>query len=360
MAILSLGYEQPVAILLHILRRIVARIIDLLILGLLGWGVLEVLPIELLGDNGWIAGLLLITLYEFLSYGRIGKGATVGKWLLRLRVVSREGDLLNPLHAMIRALTFAISLSAASIGEAAMGYLPVSWGHAAYTASIVILITAGFVTVLQLLSNAQRRSYFDLLSGSICLGKRELNLLGLPRAGIELFPTNPYQSNPERKDVFRAGEAVVSSLWWVLPLLVFLIAMVKTDPVVGSKGDLQSYMRTVANAKGLPLSGIAVYRSSDLPFRFDNDYPPATLVIRARPQVIVQESMRDPLRPLAFALWQLAVPAIPPYVAPEQINITLETGGTLGFTSLTESYQQSFTPKVVDDSTATLKPVEQP
>ncbi|MDK9699633.1 MAG: RDD family protein [bacterium] len=353
MSTISLGYEQLSRILLHLLRRIAARVIDLFVVGLLGWGALEFLPIELLGNNGWIAGLLLIGLYEYLSYGPVGRGATFGKWLLQLRVVSHEGNQLDTIHTIKRALSFAIPMSATAMGEAAMGYLPVRWGQASYTAAIVVLLTAGFISIIQILMNSQRRSYFDLLSGSICIGKRELDLLGLPRVGIELYPASTYVSDPNRKDVARAGEVLVRSTWWVLPLLVFLVAAVKIDPIVGPKGDVQSYLRMAATVERLPVTGVVVYRANDIPFRFDDEYPPGSIVVRARPYAVTKATANELLRPISFALWQLAVPAMPPNTAPQLVNVTLITGGTLGFTSTTESYQQTFTPKLVNDSTAT-------
>src|SRR5262249_53014097 len=91
-------------------RRVIAYMLDLVILALptLAGGFLFFDAAASLGEWGRLIGLVLIVGYFGYFNSRLCSGQSIGKSLLHLRVIRKDGTLLSPASAGLRALILAI------------------------------------------------------------------------------------------------------------------------------------------------------------------------------------------------------------------------------------------------------------
>jgi uncharacterized RDD family membrane protein YckC len=90
--------------------RLGALSIDLLILGVpaLLFGLALFRWVESLGRSGRLIGFIAALLYFGLLNSRIGGGQTLGKQLLGIRVMRKDGETLSPMRSVLRFLVIAI------------------------------------------------------------------------------------------------------------------------------------------------------------------------------------------------------------------------------------------------------------
>ena len=87
-------------------RRFVAFIIDVMIVGTVAV-ILSFLFRDVLlslGENLWYIGFIILGLYFTILNSRIGKGQTIGKKILKIRIVYKRGDFLTISQSFIRYL----------------------------------------------------------------------------------------------------------------------------------------------------------------------------------------------------------------------------------------------------------------
>lgn len=95
-----------------LLKRIIAHIIDGIILGIIGllWMVFLIVlkRIELLSVDAvkilYTVGYIIIGSLYFLQEGHLGKGQTIGKRALKIKVISEDGRVPSYKQAIIRNL----------------------------------------------------------------------------------------------------------------------------------------------------------------------------------------------------------------------------------------------------------------
>jgi uncharacterized RDD family membrane protein YckC len=90
-------------------RRLDAFAVDCLVLAVpamfLGLALFDLA--ESLGGAGRLIGVIAALLYFGLMNSRLGRGQTLGKRLLGLRVVDRSGGLLSPARSIVRFIVFS-------------------------------------------------------------------------------------------------------------------------------------------------------------------------------------------------------------------------------------------------------------
>lgn len=89
-------------------RRIAALIIDFIVLAMLGYLFTLVgkdFFVEL-GTHGVLVGWLISTVYFAIFNSNKGKGQSIGKRVVHLEVVNREGNKLTLVDGLIRSLLF--------------------------------------------------------------------------------------------------------------------------------------------------------------------------------------------------------------------------------------------------------------
>jgi len=332
-------------------RRIVARLIDIMVLGMVGWVALWSLPIERMGDHGWLIGFVIVVLYDSFSHSKWGGGATVGKWILGLRVVDEFGAGLPWRRSLLRSLPFALPLVARSIGLEFQTFLPSVSGAAAYQAMVSLLI--GWVAGAPLLMavTTPSRSYCDLFGKTVCLSRRMLALFGLPRLGIQLFARTVNDEKARSiPNLFTARTALVHFLWAV-PLLTFAVVGSFYQPVQFESKSLQRQLRQVVAEQKLPVRGVVVEHGES-----GTD----TILVQARLAVGFSGNFFAPkdISTVSLALWTSAIKLVPKTVPLDHVIVELRSGPDLGFTSRIEtnakSYQLQLNPQeqTTTDSTA--------
>jgi uncharacterized RDD family membrane protein YckC len=145
-------------------KRVGALIVDALVLASVGLVCGLALKPQLVALGGWgrVVGFVVAAAYFGLCGSRLTNGQTVGKRLLKIRVVDRSGAPLSPVAATLRFLPLGLPffLNKAPIDDDFLNYwvgVPVAVG----------LFGLGFCAIYLLVANGKpKRTTNDLLVGS--------------------------------------------------------------------------------------------------------------------------------------------------------------------------------------------------
>lgn len=144
-------------------RRVVAVAIDVAVVATMGrvLGMLWFDTLATLGQHGLALGAGVLLAYFGLLASRIGGGATLGKRALSLRVVDRDGRLLNPGVAVARASVVVVPWVLVQL-TVPPGVFATLHGWAAWAAVSLL----GWCVYLFLFNTPSRRSLPDLVAGT--------------------------------------------------------------------------------------------------------------------------------------------------------------------------------------------------
>lgn len=149
-------------------RRLVAFLIDAAILGLptLGVGIAYFDAAADLGEWGRLVGLGLALIYFTFFDSWWAEGRSPGKRILGLIVIGKEGALLTPTMAALRALILYTPLL--------LNGMPINNDLAPVVQGLLSLLTLGLLLCLVylFLFNRSRRSLHDLITGAIVVDAR--------------------------------------------------------------------------------------------------------------------------------------------------------------------------------------------
>ena len=145
-------------------RRILALVVDVLLLGIIGWmlGALFRDQFSSMGQWGRAVGFVIELAYFGLLNSRLGHGQTVGKRLLKIRVVDGNDQWLSLPRSMVRAIILAL-------GSALNGIDPGHWSSSLFVMvplSVLIFGSLGSTLYLYIFNRKTRQSLHDLLVGS--------------------------------------------------------------------------------------------------------------------------------------------------------------------------------------------------
>lgn len=145
-------------------RRIVACLIDTILLGLLGIALGAMLHAQFstMGPWGRLVGFVIALLYFGLTQSHLRGGQSLGMHLLGIRVVTRAGEPLSIAAALIRAAIFCVPyfLNGVDI-DAAPGQ---EWTGMAL---LVLIGTASLISAYLVVFNRKtRQSLYDLAVGA--------------------------------------------------------------------------------------------------------------------------------------------------------------------------------------------------
>lgn len=145
-------------------RRLLALAVDSTILGLFGIALGAVMFDELvrLGGYGRLLGFFVALVYSGTLNSWVGHGQTAGKWLLRVKVVGRDGSPLSLPRALARTVVFNVPffLNGAVFSTAVL--------FSAWNYLISLLVFGGMASILYLyaFNRRTRQSLHDLAVGS--------------------------------------------------------------------------------------------------------------------------------------------------------------------------------------------------
>lgn len=145
-------------------RRLLALAVDSSILGLLGIGLGALMFDELvrLGAYGRLFGFFIALIYFGTLNSWVGHGQTAGKWLMKVRVVGRDGAPLSVPRAMGRTMILEVPffLNGAAVGSA------VAFSGFDYLTSLLVFGGLGSIVYLYVFNRRTRQSLHDLAVGS--------------------------------------------------------------------------------------------------------------------------------------------------------------------------------------------------
>lgn len=151
--------------------RVLSDALDALILGVLGFAIAAAFPGPLLalGERAVLIGAGISLVYSGVLQSYIGGGRTLGKRLLRLRVVRLDGQYLSLDRSLVRWSTMGILVYGGAIACALASVMP--FLGAAALASLFgaaqLALFLGCVVLVPL--HPLKRGLHDLLTGSIVL-----------------------------------------------------------------------------------------------------------------------------------------------------------------------------------------------
>jgi uncharacterized RDD family membrane protein YckC len=154
-------------------RRIFALMIDGALLGCVGFaiGTVAFRQVVALGQEGRLIGAAITLLYFGILNGSWGGGATLGKRMLGLRVIRRDGRTIGPFPAFLRTIIFwtPYYLNGVFIKSVHIPGVPPS-PHVDMAISILLalVVFGGIVSIayLYLFNRRTRQSLHDLVAGS--------------------------------------------------------------------------------------------------------------------------------------------------------------------------------------------------
>jgi uncharacterized RDD family membrane protein YckC len=145
-------------------RRIGALTIDTIILGIIGQSLgffAEALLVEI-GVWGRLVGFTIALVYFGILNSKIGNGQTLGKRLLKIKVVDLSGELISPLKSLIRYSVLAVpfSLNGAPFPDEIM------FSFAKYILSLSVFGGLLSIIYLYIFNRITRQSLHDIFTGT--------------------------------------------------------------------------------------------------------------------------------------------------------------------------------------------------
>jgi uncharacterized RDD family membrane protein YckC len=146
-------------------RRLAAFSIDLLILGVpaLLFGLALFRWVESLGRSGRLIGFVAALLYFGLLNSRIGGGQTLGKQLLGIRVIRKDGETLSTMRSVLRFLVIAVPYFLNGLWFDVDTAAP---GPLEYLLFVVVFGGLGAIAYLFVFNRRTRQSLHDIAVGS--------------------------------------------------------------------------------------------------------------------------------------------------------------------------------------------------
>jgi uncharacterized RDD family membrane protein YckC len=174
--------EPPRKIVVGFWLRLLADIIDVLLLGGVGWAVAYPLRYQVsdLGTHALWIGLIISFLYYGLFQTRIGRGQTPGKRLLRIQVLQRDGTFLNPGKSFLRYFVVSFVFYNGLYGSL-LGVLNTKMMMVIGPLFLLVVVWAFFSCFLMIPIHPLKRGLHDLLSGSVVVYKGRFDSQALTR-----------------------------------------------------------------------------------------------------------------------------------------------------------------------------------
>ena len=149
-------------------RRLIAASVDVLILGAVGLAFTIPFADTLmeLGHKGRIIGFVASLFYYGILNSKLGGGATIGKRLLGLRVVRRDGRMISPLRAILRTVVYLLPFYTNGVDFSFL-HLPAQQMTVFLVADCAVIFGGGgAIFYLYLANRNTRQSLHDLVCGT--------------------------------------------------------------------------------------------------------------------------------------------------------------------------------------------------
>lgn len=220
--------ENKVQLISGFWRRLFAFIIDGIILGIFGLivGTLFFDYFAEIGGYGRIVGFIVALLYFGLLNSSISNGQTVGKRILKIKVIGNNAQALSPSQSIVRFLIIGLPyfLNGAIVPPDIMLnsfiYIPLS---------LIVFFMGGSIIYLYIFNRKTRQSLHDLVVGSYV---------------IRTTSTQELITSP----IWKGHLAIVS--------LIFLSVIVLTTIVIPRLSNTEFFSEILAVQKSIQKSGL--------------------------------------------------------------------------------------------------------
>lgn len=305
-------------------RRVGALVIDLMILGLLGLTLGHFFGDQFAQMESWgrLVGFGICLIYFGVMNSALLGGQTVGKRLLRIRVVGNKNYTIPLFRSMLRCIIFILPLTLNGVyfTDKEMPYFtdkvtPYIWN---YPLSFFMLGGMFAIIYLYLFNRATRQSLHDLMVGT--------------------FVVNAYSVKQQTSKVWKVHLIVVA--------IAFIAAIIPTAYFPKLISDESYTGMSAAQAALLNEPGIksaSVITSYQTIISENKEDQQATYVI-AKAWLTSNNVADDEL---AQYVANLIVQHYPEAKQTDAINITLAYGYDIGIASKWDSYTLSFDPKTL-------------
>jgi uncharacterized RDD family membrane protein YckC len=151
--------------------RVLADALDAVVLGVIGWVITLLLPgvLHRFGERAAILGAPITLVYTGVLQSHIGRGQTLAKRLLGLRVLRIDGNYLSLDRSLVRWAILGTMVYGSAVATALGGLLPFLDGPTLATAlggTQAALVLGCYLTVP---FHPLKRGLHDLLTGSIVI-----------------------------------------------------------------------------------------------------------------------------------------------------------------------------------------------
>lgn len=295
-------------------RRIGSLVIDTLLLGVLGYvlGVFLEDTFVQLGAWGRLIGFAISIAYFGIMNSAVANGQTVGKKLLRIRVVDKSNSAISLPKSVLRYSFLAVpfSLNGAQItNEVLLSYL-------IYPLSFIIFGGLLSISYLYVCNRVTRQSLHDLVVGT--------------------FVVNEQAASEELPPIWKPHLAVVAGIFVVATLVpVFTSGLVQTEPFKGLIATQQAINSNEAVKYAGVMEGSTTSTSSN---------SGTTTTTYVSTQAFLYKNNVDDTA-IAKELAQTIVNTYPDSLNKSLIQVTLTYGYDIGIASSWNSYSHSFNPK---------------
>ena len=149
-------------------RRLAAALVDALVLGIVGFAIGTLFTDQLvaLGPYGRAVGFPIALLYFGLLNGNAGGGATLGKRMLGIRVVGRDGASVSVLRSLWRAVVYLVPFYLNGLD---LSFLPLNDAQtmaALVVDAVLVFGVIGATVYLYLFNFRTRQMMHDLAAGT--------------------------------------------------------------------------------------------------------------------------------------------------------------------------------------------------
>ncbi len=220
-------------------RRIAAFVIDSIIIGI-AMLLLSFLLKDIflnLGENLWYIGFIAIGIYFVIFNSSLGKGQTIGKKLLKIRVVHEKGKFLTLFQSFFRYTIIGLVIFSSGIGQSVYS---LAREYNFITTIFTMLAIFLFLGIFGLIIfTKDKRGLHDYLTKTVVIKNNNVKEIRVPK--LDSF-TEAFKNHKLAFIIILILFLIISLLIIIVPKLLMsstLISGVDFNAMTELKGDLE-------------------------------------------------------------------------------------------------------------------------
>lgn len=293
-----------------ILKRVVALVIDSILLGIVGYisGIfLEDFYVSL-GKYGTLIGTMVATLYFSVCQSGIAGGQTLGKKLTGMKVTDIHGNYLTLEKSLLRSSILFVPIMNIELLSGGNAMLPI----------LLLVLLSIFASFYLVLINASRRCLHDILVSSVV--------------------TN------EDATTFEVDEANDRSTRKLIPIAIMALLMIGAGIYqVLSENTLGQLLMARSKMENLPGVISVNELKSSVTTHYSSDGPPITYSsIQVKVRISDKREVSNEDSKYFDAIYKMIREEVPESANVDKIIITIYYGYNIGIASKTLSMSRSF------------------